>query len=179
VHIKSFTRQGRRPTCNDIVTYHLGANERGQPRADDVAFAASRQANRTRTANSAQRGGIAWLGIGALACVLVFAVSAGRLPALVPAAYVLMSVIAYIAYVLDKRAAQNKQWRTQEKTLHVFSLICGWPGALLAQQKHRHKTSKRSFQITFWLTVFMNCGALAWLLSDSGAVVRSALNRLM
>ena len=33
---------------------------------------------------------------------------------------------------------------------------CGWPGALLAQQVLRHKTSKTSFIAVFWLTILVN-----------------------
>ena len=43
-----------------------------------------------------------------------------------------------------------------ESTLHVVRLACGWPGALLAQQLLRHKSSKPSFQSTYWATVVLN-----------------------
>lgn len=56
-----------------------------------------------------------------------------------------------------------------ETALHVFSLIGGWPGALVAQRVLRHKTKKRSFQIEFWVTVILNCGALGWLFTSPGA----------
>ena len=32
----------------------------------------------------------------------------------------------------------------------------GWPGALIAQEKLRHKTRKQSFRIVFGLTVLFN-----------------------
>jgi uncharacterized membrane protein YsdA (DUF1294 family) len=41
-------------------------------------------------------------------------------------------------------------------------LLGGWPGALLAQDLFRHKTSKTVFQAMFWCTVLLNCGGLAW-----------------
>ncbi len=48
-------------------------------------------------------------------------------------------------------------------TLLLISLAGGWPGALLAQQLMRHKTSKRSFINAFWITVLFNVGAfVAW-----------------
>ena len=45
----------------------------------------------------------------------------------------------------------------------------GWPGALLAQDVLRHKTSKPGFLAIFWLMVALNVGALAWWLRASGA----------
>ena len=74
-----------------------------------------------------------------------------------------MSTLAFITYAFDKSAAIAGRWRTPENTLHLVSLACGWPGALLAQQLLRHKTSKPSFVGLFWLTATVNAGAcLAW-----------------
>ncbi|MDP3638593.1 MAG: DUF1294 domain-containing protein, partial [Azonexus sp.] len=79
------------------------------------------------------------------------------------------------AYALDKSAAQGGRWRTQESTLHLLALIGGWPGALIAQNRLRHKSRKTSFQLVFWMTVLLNCGGLGWLLSTPGnPVLRSA-----
>jgi len=35
-------------------------------------------------------------------------------------------------------------------------LLGGWPGALLAQQRFRHKTRKLSYQAVFWLIVLLH-----------------------
>ena len=51
------------------------------------------------------------------------------------------------------------QCRAPESTLHLLSLAGGWPGALLAQQALRHKTSKSSFITGFWLMVVLNVAA--------------------
>lgn len=77
--------------------------------------------------------------------------------------YLVLSLLTYIAYWLDKSASQSGRWRTAESTLHFFSLIGGWPGALIAQQIFRHKTKKQPFRTIFWLTIFVNIGALYWL----------------
>ena len=37
-----------------------------------------------------------------------------------------------------------------------LGLLCGWPGALLAQKGLRHKSSKQSFRSAFWITVLLN-----------------------
>ena len=74
-----------------------------------------------------------------------------------------LSVIAFVAYGLDKAAARTGHWRTAEGTLHLFSLAGGWPGALLAQQFLRHKTSKQSFIAVSWFAVAINVAAfVAW-----------------
>jgi uncharacterized membrane protein YsdA (DUF1294 family) len=44
-----------------------------------------------------------------------------------------MSVIAIIMYAKDKNAAEWGRWRTPEITLHLLSLLGGWPGAGIAQ----------------------------------------------
>jgi uncharacterized membrane protein YsdA (DUF1294 family) len=77
--------------------------------------------------------------------------------------YLGLSLLAFLAYAFDKSAAVSGRWRIAEQTLHLVSLAGGWPGALLAQQLLRHKTSKQSFIFAFWLTVLLNVGLfVAW-----------------
>ena len=45
-----------------------------------------------------------------------------------------MGAAAYWAYALDKPRAQAKEWRLSEARLHLFELLGGWTGALLAQR---------------------------------------------
>ncbi|CAN5551168.1 hypothetical protein BH09PSE5_BH09PSE5_16040 [soil metagenome] len=66
----------------------------------------------------------------------------------------LISLVTFVAYWRDKRAAQSGGWRTSEQALHMLAFIGGWPGAWLAQRLLRHKSSKHSFLSTFKLTVF-------------------------
>jgi len=90
---------------------------------------------------------------------LAFCHFAGKLSPLVPALYLVASVLTFAVYALDKSAAQADRWRTRESTLHALALMGGWPGALFAQELLRHKSRKRSFQRVFWLTVLINCSA--------------------
>ena len=76
--------------------------------------------------------------------------------------YACASVVCFAAYALDKSAARAGRRRTPERTLLLLGLTGGWPGGLLAQQWLRHKTSKQSFQIKFWLSVAINLGVLAF-----------------
>jgi uncharacterized membrane protein YsdA (DUF1294 family) len=87
---------------------------------------------------------------------LSLAAITGVLPWMIVLVYLAMSVIAFLIYGWDKSSAKNGRWRTPEKTLHLLSLVGGWPGALAGQRIFRHKTSKKSFQVVFWITVVIN-----------------------
>lgn len=63
------------------------------------------------------------------------------------------SALTYWAYARDKRWAEAGEWRLPEVRLHLLELLGGWPGALLAQRRLRHKCSKGSYQFVFWLIV--------------------------
>lgn len=76
--------------------------------------------------------------------------------------YLLASLVSYVAYFRDKRAAATGARRTPERTLHLLDLAGGWPGALLAQRQFRHKTAKRSFQWLFRATAMANLALLGW-----------------
>lgn len=64
-----------------------------------------------------------------------------------------ISFLTFFAYRSDKRRAGLGEWRIPESTLHLGDLLGGWPGAFVAQQWFRHKTSKASFQVVFWTIV--------------------------
>jgi len=80
------------------------------------------------------------------------------------ALYAALSVVLFALYGWDKAAAQRREWRIPESTLHLLALAGGWPGALLGQQVFRHKTRKQPFRSVFWGTVAVNCAVLAWVL---------------
>lgn len=106
----------------------------------------------------------------AFVVALVVTVLAGKLPALVLWLYLGASVVAFVAYAVDKAAARRDRWRTPEGTLHLYALIGGWPGALVAQRVLRHKSSKVEFQRVYWATVIINCMALAWFAVQHGGI---------
>lgn len=109
---------------------------------------------------------------------LLFAARQGFLPMLVFWLYLGFSVLSLLLYARDKWAAGRRWTRTRERTLHLFALAGGWPGALYAQQLFRHKTAKRSFRRVFWFTVLLNVCALGFLVSPSGAEYRSVIYSL-
>ena len=85
--------------------------------------------------------------------------------------YAGLSALTFMVYWQDKWSAQKGQWRTPEKTLQLLALAGGWPGAVLAQQWLRHKSSKTRFQLEFWLMVLINVAAVLWLCSPYGRSV--------
>lgn len=95
--------------------------------------------------------------------VLVVLVVLDQLPVFLLAGYGLLSAVAFLAYRADKSAAQRGRWRTPESTLHAIDLVGGWPGALVARRVFRHKMTKQPFRTIFWVTVLVNCVALAWI----------------
>lgn len=92
----------------------------------------------------------------------------GFTPPALAVLFLMASAITYFLYAKDKAAAQAGAWRVSENTLHMGSLLFGWPGALIAQQRLRHKTKKQSFRAYFWLTVLLNLGCIAWIHTPQG-----------
>jgi uncharacterized membrane protein YsdA (DUF1294 family)/cold shock CspA family protein len=173
VHVKAFSNRQHRPAVNEIVTYEITTDEKRRVQATNVEFLTSR----IHAAASGKPG------LGSLVVSVIFLlfmlglVFTGKLPFTVLGIYLGSSALAFIAYALDKSAAKNGGWRTKENTLHLLSLAGGWPGALIAQQHLRHKSKKTSFQISYWITVVLNCSVLGWVLTDQGSIaLRSILS---
>ena len=173
VHIKSFANHRRRPEGSEIVTYELITDANGRAQAQSVAFVGDRLPSAPTGYSRAPL-------ILALVflCVVAGAAATQKLPAAVFALYLGASAVTFIAYAVDKSASRKDQWRISEFALHLLALIGGWPGALAAQRLLRHKTRKQPFQIVFWVTAVMNCGALGWLFTFFGApIFRSLITR--
>jgi uncharacterized membrane protein YsdA (DUF1294 family)/cold shock CspA family protein len=173
VHIKAFTSQRRRPVVGDIVTYEVRMDPQARAQAQRVAFVAPRPAS-PPSASSAP-GGLALAFTAVFMLFLAASALVGLLPLAVLALYCVASAVTFVAYALDKSAAQNQRWRTPEQTLHLLAIAGGWPGAWVAQRLFRHKTSKISFRRVFWATVVINCILLGVLLSPLGTEWRGAL----
>lgn len=162
VHVNDFQRGSRRPVSGDLISYLPTTDPRGRLSAKQVRHAGQTIAV-PRVPSRVPRAalGVAALGLAAALAVLHI------LPFVLATAMTGLSVVAYVAYWMDKSAAQRGAQRTPESTLHLIALAGGWPGALVAQQQFRHKTRKQPFQSVFWVTVALNGVALAWLV-DSG-----------
>lgn len=87
----------------------------------------------------------------------------------IAAAYLLNSLFTVWFYREDKRLAERQLRRIPEFHLHFWELFCGWPGALYAQRKYRHKWKKVSYMIVFWLYVLLNLIAVVCLVFPDAA----------
>ncbi|MCJ0825268.1 cold shock and DUF1294 domain-containing protein [Luteimonas sp. 50] len=172
VHVKAFQFGSRRPVDGDLISYTAGRDARGRINATEVRFAGQRIEHRKPPLPIPRM----LLGCAALLAIGLGA-AFGWLPLLLAVAYGLASLLSYLMYSLDKSAARADAQRIPENSLHLADLLGGWPGALIAQQRFRHKTVKASFQFVFWCSVLGNLAIAAWLL-DSG-VARSLTDALL
>ena len=62
-------------------------------------------------------------------------------------AYLLVNLIVFAMYGIDKAKAVRNEWRIPEKTL-IGLAVLGAPGALLAMFVFRHKIRKPKFYIS-------------------------------
>lgn len=99
------------------------------------------------------------------------------IPLWIPLLYLIMSLLTFLVYTMDKRAAKKDRWRVPEKRLHLLEFCCGWPGALLAQQIVRHKSQKVSFRRIYWLMVFLNVALLGMCFTKEGTNFTEQISR--
>lgn len=167
VHIKAFQPRSQRPVNGEIITYELVSDKANRYIAENIKFA--RNPKNLSKRNKAKSRGTLGTAFTLIFCTgLLASVFAGKLPPIMAGIYAVMSLLTFIAYATDKSSAQNGRWRTSERTLHLFALIGGWPGAFFAQSILRHKSSKREFKSIFWVTVLVNIGTVFWLHTEKG-----------
>ena len=175
VHISSFPRSGRRPSVNEAVSYTLAFDSHGRPQANDIRFIAG-HSSASPVRHIPRLGIIAPVAFAMSFLIALAALTAaGWLEISWLALYYGMSSITYGFYAGDKVASQNAGWRTPESTLHLMSLVGGWPGAIIAQALLRHKTRKPSFLIGYWFTVIVNCIALGVIVGKGVSPIRLLL----
>lgn len=164
VHISAFAVKGRRPLEGEMISYQLSRDKRDRYQASQIRFVKDNKAIKQGTQDSP----LSVIFCAIFIAVLIVSMALSAIPWIIGAWFLLLSVITFIIYALDKSAAQQGRWRTSEKTLQLCALFGGWPGALLAQRKLRHKSSKVSFKRMYWLMVLLNVIGLGWLHSVDG-----------
>jgi len=100
-----------------------------------------------------------------LAFVLIYLIATAlwNLTFRVTTFYGVASLACFIVYAIDKAAAVRQRQRIPERALLLLGLAGGWPGAILAQQWLRHKSSKLAFRRWFWCSVALNVALFVWL----------------
>lgn len=159
LHVTAFIHKQRRPLLNEVVTYEFKTDGKGRKQAELVKLL-----NEERPVQARPRRGSgsapsmfepAFAGI--FICFLLVMKWRGELSWLVLLAYLLLSVWTFFAYARDKSAAQAGSWRISEGTLHLYGMLGGWLGAVLAQRLLRHKSQKQSFINGLRFTIIFNC----------------------
>jgi len=175
VHIKSFVKNYPRPSNGDIITYEKIKGRDGRYKASEIRLVNNTNKQGKKSIRSQNLGVNLTIGF----CVLIVMVTIlGKLPYQISVIYFIASILAFLVYAFDKSAAQNNRWRTKESTLHIISIIGGWPGAYYAQNKLRHKSSKAEFKRTFLVTVLINLGVFIWLFTENGSNFINAVVRV-
>jgi uncharacterized membrane protein YsdA (DUF1294 family)/cold shock CspA family protein len=167
-HISAFQNRSRRPKPGDVVIYHPEKSEDGKLRAVSVSYNGEKIGEKSH--QKSERG--LWVAIlvslAFLIAILVLGFM-GSIPGEIVGLYLTASIIVFFMYWGDKSAARKGRWRIRERSLLLCGLIGGWPGALIAQQLFRHKSSKTEFQISFWGSVVINCAGLGWVMTPIGS----------
>ena len=165
VHVSAWPRSSGRPKLGQPVTFEIELGPKGKRAKNIQLVQARRQPRPSERAASAQWGTATLCAIPAFLVVFVVVATVWKLPLWVHGLYAALSIATFIAYAADKAAARNGSWRTPENNLHMLALAGGWPGALLAQQLLRHKSTKQPFRQVFWATAVLNTAGLVVLAS--------------
>jgi uncharacterized membrane protein YsdA (DUF1294 family)/cold shock CspA family protein len=159
IHKTALRNKSRVPKVNDIITFSMSKDKAGRHCACDATFTGETlsitKSNKTNMSS-------VYLSIVFFA-ILSYAYFVGEFPLTALYGYIGLSMFTFLCYAFDKFKAKRGGWRTQESTLHILSLVGGWPGAAFAQQFLRHKSAKKPFRVRYWLTVVINVAVLGWL----------------
>ena len=95
-------------------------------------------------------------------------------PASLVTALIAVNVIAFALFGIDKAQAEAGRWRVRERTLLLWALIGGTPGAYAGRALFRHKTRKARFSENLHavaaLQVVVLAGLALWWLWGEGAL---------
>ena len=75
----------------------------------------------------------------------------------------LINVVAFAVFGVDKYRARNYQWRVPEKTLFLLAAVGGSIGALVGMYLFHHKTRHASFVLGIPAILVLQIVLLVWL----------------
>jgi uncharacterized membrane protein YsdA (DUF1294 family)/cold shock CspA family protein len=153
-HISAFPPRDARPTVGERVSFAVERTNADKVQARSIRYLAVSQ---TMVVERRRKPGtMSYVVLATFVAAIAVVTLIGALSWWVAALYFAASLASYIAYAIDKSAAQTRQWRVSESALLGLGLLGGWPGSIVAQQRLRHKTQKTSFRQAFWGTVVLN-----------------------
>ena len=86
-------------------------------------------------------------------------------------ALVIMSLITFIFYGIDKKRAQKNKWRIKEATLLGLSLLLGSIGGLCGLYILRHKTKHWYFVVINFLALIIHIVVFIYILKNVGFIL--------
>lgn len=75
---------------------------------------------------------------------------------------IVINLITFFAFGIDKRKAEKGAWRTKESTLLGLAVIGGSVGALLGMNAFRHKTKHKKFTIGVPAILILQAALMVW-----------------
>jgi uncharacterized membrane protein YsdA (DUF1294 family) len=170
VHISAFPRSALRPVLGEVVVFEIETESDGRSVArraiaDRLVHAtaphqeppAPRRRSRFQRMLGVRRpASFDYLAIVAFVLIYVGVSFGWPTPPWVLGVYLGTSILSFIFYAVDKKAATRGGWRISESSLLALGIIGGWPGAIIGQQVFRHKTRKPRFRSAFGGTVLLN-----------------------
>ena len=180
LHIKDFIRPGPRPIIGCALEYLVQLDGQGRYKAKQVTYLKASQTQKntqkiqTKIKSEAQRQ-VAFQPMQVAIVIYILVVAgltlAGLLSSMVLLLISVINAITYWMYAQDKEAVQAGNRRVPENTLHILSVLGGWPSAWLAQQKLRHKTQKQPFRKIYFCTIVFNILIILWLISPLNSIL--------
>lgn len=156
VHIKAFEARSGRPTLGQPLSFEVESGRDGRKQAVRVRPQHPVRPLPRRSNSPSQWGTASYFAIPAFFLFFVAVSVIWQVPQWVGAVYLVASALCYFRYRQDKAAATAGNRRVPESTLIALGLLGGWPGAIIAQQTLRHKSSKAAFRSAFWASVVVN-----------------------
>lgn len=82
---------------------------------------------------------------------------------------ILINLVSFILFGIDKYRARHGKWRIPEATLFTVAIIGGSIGAYVGMSVWRHKTKHKQFTIGIPLIILLQF-ALYWIITNKIAI---------
>lgn len=79
--------------------------------------------------------------------------------------YLIVGILTFLLYGLDKFLAKAGWRRIPERWLHTLAILGGFGGAYLGMQLFNHKTNKPAFKWVLWAALIIHSAAVIIILA--------------